>query len=222
MSNLKITTTNFDVEQLDQVFGNLKECSSNLLYTNCIGKIKIGDDYYLSKQFDTCFYSYENDVLILIEKCLNKTNSAVRKYLSQKNILFDEVSFINSYDEHEYNYDCTIPKIAFAREKEILAAQISDSKTKGFNNCTFYPKVESELVIDSSMMKLDQRSSQGLIVLPDKYIFVVNDMDPRNMSMATAASVLLNLDMNVVISQERFPQELLKDEKGSKVLCKKI
>ena len=51
---------------------------------------------------------------------------------------------------------------------------------------------------------------------------MVNDFAPQTLGMNTVAGILINENLNVNVIQEKFPQELLKEEKGSKVLCKKI
>ena len=69
MSSYNICAVHFNKEQnkLDKIFNKFKDNRSNLLYTNCRGKIKIGNDYFLNKQFDACLYSPENDIIILID-----------------------------------------------------------------------------------------------------------------------------------------------------------
>lgn len=222
MSNFKIKTVNFNQEELDKVFNNIKSSKCNVLYTNCIGRIKINDSYYLAKQFDNYFYSPENGTVILIERDFVKTNRDVRAYLNNKNISFSEVRFTDLEDEFIKN---DIPNITIVKEKQMLEDAIKDSKGKGYDSCTFYPQVDSELSIkypDSTNTKLEQTNLKGLIIFPDKYIFMVNDFAPQTLGMNTVAGILINEDLNVNVIQEKFPQELLKEEKGRKVLCKKI
>lgn len=218
MSNSKIYTTSFNKNELNAIFNNIKSRNSNLLYTNCISKIKIGN-YFLSRQFDTYFYSPENDATILIERDDNKTNSDVRNYLLEKNIFFNEVRFANIDVPYE---DCDISKIRFAREKDNLIKEVQENILMGHDTCVFYPKVTGELIINANNMLLDKRSTKGLLVFPDKYVFIMNEFDPRNMNMGTVASTLIDLNMNIIVNQEEYPQELLKESKGSKILCKKI
>ena len=225
MSSYNICAVHFNKEQnkLDKIFNKFKDNRSNLLYTNCRGKIKIGNDYFLNKQFDACLYSPENDIIILIERGSKETHYDFKEYLTKKDIYFDEVRFINlkeNYEEPE-----NIPSITFAREKQILEYLVRDSKAKGYDTCTFYPQINSNLLInypDNESLTLDEISLKGLIIFTDKYIFMNNDFNPKNISMNTAAGVLINENINVNIRQEKFPQELLIEEKGSKVLCKKI
>ena len=222
MSNFKIKTVNFNQEELDKVFNNIKSSKCNVLYTNCIGRIKINDSYYLAKQFDNYFYSPENGMVILIEKDFVKTTQDVRAYLNNKNISYSEVRFTDLEDEIIKN---DIPNITIVKEKQMLEEAIKDSKVKGYDSCTFYPQIDSELSIkypDSTNTKLEQTNLKGLIIFPDKYIFMVNDFAPQTLGMNTVAGILINEDLNVNVIQEKFPQELLKEEKGSKVLCKKI
>lgn len=225
MSNYNIYTVQFNKEKnnLDRILNNFKTSQSNILYTNCIGKIKIGDEHFLNKQFDACLYSPENDMIILIERSSKKTHVEIREYLSKKDIYFDEVRFIDL--EACYEQQNTIPNITVAKEKQILNHLVKDSKDKGYDTCTFYPHINSKLLINypnNESITLDQTNLKGLIIFPDKYIFMTNEFSPKNISMNTAAGVLLSENINVNIRQEKFPQELLKDEKGSKVLCKKI
>lgn len=222
MSNFKIKTVNFNQEELDKVFNNIKSSKCNVLYTNCIGRIKINDSYYLAKQFDNYFYSPENGMVILIERDFVKTNQDVRAYLNNKNISYSEVRFTDLEDEIIKN---DIPNITIVKEKQMLEEAIKDSKVKGYDSCTFYPQIDSELSIkypDSTNTKLEQTNLKGLIIFPDKYIFMVNDFAPQTLGMNTVAGILINENLNVNVIQEKFPQELLKEEKGSKVLCKKI
>lgn len=222
MSNFKIKTVNFNQEELDKVFNNIKSSKCNVLYTNCIGRIKINDSYYLAKQFDNYFYSPENGMVILIERDFVKTNQDVRAYLNNKNISYSEVRFTDLEDEIIKN---DIPNITIVKEKQMLEEAIKDSKVKGYDSCTFYPQINSELSIkypDSTNTKLEQTNLKGLIIFPDKYIFMVNDFAPQTLGMNTVAGILINENLNVNVIQEKFPQELLKEEKGSKVLCKKI
>lgn len=222
MCNLKIKTTSFSKDELDRTFKNIKSSRCNVLYTNCIGQIKINDSHYLAKQFDNYFYSPENDTVILIERDSVKTNQDVRTYLNDKNISFNEVIFVSLEDDFLQN---DIPNITIAREKQMLEEAIHDSKQKGYDTCTFYPQVDSELSIkypDSNNAKLEQTTLKGLIIFPDKYIFMVNEFAPQTLGMNTFAGILTNENLNVNVIQEKFPQELLKEEKGSKVLCKKI
>lgn len=222
MSSLKIKTTSFTQEELDKIFNNIKSSKCNILYTNCIGKVKINNNYYLSKQFDNYFYSPENDMIILIERDLIKTNQDVRTYLNNKNISFNEVRFIDLEDDYIIN---NIPNITIVREKQMLEEAIKDSKEKRYDSCTFYPQIDSELSIEypnNTNTKLDRTTLKGLIIFPDKYIFMVNELAPKNLSMNTVAGILINENLNVNVIQEKFPQELLKEEKGSKILCKKI
>lgn len=223
MNNSNIYTVHLDKDNLDTIFNNVKNNSSNLLYTNCIGKLEIGNDYFLAKQFDMCFYSPENDIIVLIERASSKSHSDIRKYLTTKNINFNEVRFINLEDN--YQEQTNIPNISFAREKQILENLIRDSKDKGFDSCTFYPQVDSKLLInyqENKNITLEQTHLKGLIIFPDKYIFMTNEFNPKNLSMNTVAGILINENLNVSIIQEKFPQKLLKEEKGSKVLCKKM
>jgi len=207
MSNFKIKTVSFTKKELDKAFNNIKSSKYNVLYTNCVGKIKIGNNHYLAKQFDNYFYSPESDSTILIERDATKTNKDVREYLNSKNIAFSEIRFSNLDEVYTEN---NIPNITIVREKQMLEEAIKDSKLKGYDTCTFYPQVNSELSIkypDSTNTKLEQKSLKGLIILPDKYIFMINDFSPCCLGMNNVASVLINENLNFNVIQEEFPQE---------------
>ena len=225
MNNLDIWAIEFNKKELDKALNNIKKEGTNILYTNCISEIKFGSDRYISKQYDTCLYNIENDLLVLIMRSDNKTNSKIRECLTNKNILYHEVRFIDL--NLEYDEDLNIPKIWFARDKNVLKNAIINSKSKGIDICTFYPNVESQLIINyqggKNNIPFDGRVLKGLVKLSDKYVFVINQNDPRNMKSEDVVSVLLEEGMNIYISQEKYPQELLeKEEKEVKKLCKKI
>lgn len=225
MTNLDIWAIEFSEKELDKALSNIKNEGTNILYTNCISELKLGENSYISKQYDTCIYNKENDLLILIMRNEEKTNHKVREYLNNKNILFHEVRFTNLNDV--YVEDTNVPKLWFARDKEVLENAIKNSKNKGIDTCDFYPQVESELIMNYQGIEhnnpFDGRIFKGLVKLKDKYVFIINQGDPRNMKNDDVVSVLMHQNMTIYISQEKYPQELFsKDNEGCKKLCKKI
>lgn len=223
MTNLDIWAIEFNKKELDKALSKIKKGTTSILYTNCISELKIGEDAYISKQYDTCIYNSESDLLILIMRDDKKSNQKVRNYLDHKEILYHEVRFADL--DEVYEDDLTLPKLWFAKDEEVLKNAIKNSKQKGVNNCSFYPLFESELILNYQGIEtntpFDGRIFKGLVKLSDKYVFIINHNESNNMDQYDVVNVLFNQGMNISIPEEKYPQELLK-EKGSKVLCKKI
>lgn len=215
MTNLDIWAIQFYGNELYNALSNIKKEGPNILFTNCMSQLKIGKNNIISRQFDTCLYSEENDLLILLMRDGEKTSQDIRDYLNERGIPFHEVIFSNLEDK--YKNDPEVPELWFAREKYVLEDAIKDSKEKNNYSCVFYPNVNSKLSIRyhnerELSIPLDKRLFKGLIKFDDKLVLMINQGDVRNMNTQDIISTLMSHGLIIDIDYSKEPNNISNEQ----------
>ena len=177
-SNLDIWAVQEDGSEIFTALDQIKSGVS-IIYDNCVCNMSIGSNLIHCREFSTVIYNEESDVLILVMKTSSATREDAIKYLSEKNLPFVEVTFL---EQSERDDDLDVPIIWFAREAYVLEDAIKDSVEKGEQSCTYYPKLKGDLKLNYinnnfAPEQVDGRLFRGLISFEDKIILFVSQKD---------------------------------------------
>ena len=172
-----------------KLFEYLDEHTINdlIFYTNVKSKIKIGNEILNHKQFDTIIYTINPEFIILLQRDGIINMNSLLDYLSNKNISFNEVSFLN--EEDEYKNDDTIKELRPVFNEEEFVAALNPEK-KGI----YYPKIKSNIELfyyadKDTIVPLQNFKFNGLITTKRKIILF-----PR----------LLSLDITTICKNNNF------------------
>ena len=189
-----------DSKELSRHIKKLKDSKTNILYSNIISNIVIGNKQ-LHAQYDKALYSKE--LLILTREDIA---TDIREELIQNRIDYNEVIF-SSEDKTKLN-NKENKKIVFARGKETLLEALRDSRDKGIETATIYPNMTGWMDFkyngfDGTKIKLDNICLKVGIELEDKYIFLVHEHEKRNINFVKAIKHLDNEGFFVTINPEK-------------------
>lgn len=185
-SNLDVWAIQYFDEELYTALEQIKE-GMNIIYSNCYCTFTIGDKEIKSRQFDTFLYNEESDILIMLMRGGKVTKDDIIKYLDEHDKEYSEVTFAPSiafYDDGD-----NVPELWFAREEYVLVDAIRDSISKNIFNCQFYPTISSELSLNyisnnGTKEEIDGRLFNGIIVLDDKIILIINQQNNNDKNMS--------------------------------------
>ena len=200
-SNLDVWAIQNNKDEISNALKCVKKDSlGNILYLNCVCRLKIGDTVVKNRKFDSCFYSEESDVIIFFAKG-KITKEEIEQYLSDYNIHYTTISFLE--DSKEFEDDVGEIELWFAREKYVLEEAIEDSLKKKIDMCLYYPGEKSLIYLgyknsEDRFIPIDGRVCEGTIVFKDKLVLLVSQNDPKNISRKEAIGILENKGIVVI------------------------
>lgn len=177
-SNLDIWAVQEDGSEIFTALDQIKSGVS-IIYDNCVCNMSIGSNVIHCREFNTVIYNEESDVIILVMKTSSATKEDAIRYLSEKNLPFVEVTFMEQEDRND---ELDVPIIWFAREAYVLEDAIKDSVEKGEQSCTYYPIIKGDLKLNYinnnfAPEQVDGRLFRGLISFEDKIILLVSQKE---------------------------------------------
>lgn len=201
-SNLDIWAIEYNKEEINIVLQNIKNSNTNILFNNCMSRIKLGSRR-LKIAFDTVFYSEESDILILLMKNGPLSSTDFKLLLDNKGIIYNEVNFYPLDLRKRNNTEKTI---WFAREKYVLEDAIKDSKEKKIDSCRYYPYLSGNMdfsyFIDRTHMKsFDSQHIRGVVELDDKIVLIIANGYSKNITERETLEVLANNNITTIIDE---------------------
>lgn len=227
-SNLDVWAIQYYPNELYNALNQIKD-GMNLIYSNCISELKIGDKKIRNREFDTFLYNEESEVLIMLMRGGKVTKEELIKYLEYKNKEYCEITFLPPHEE--YKDGDNVPELWFSREKSVLEDAIKDSKKKGITGCDYYPLLNGYLSLDyknkyCNKIEVDGRVFSGIVKFEDKIVLIINQIynvdkngKSRNMLVKDVLFSLKKYGLRVNMSLDRKPN--LYQENFSKKLTYK-
>ena len=190
-SKLRIHTIE-QSKKLVRDFNNFSDSDTNLLFRNCLFSLKIGKREFIL-DFDTAFYSEDNDFLFFVSRNGEVDGEVFVSFLDHQKISYHSVVF-DRVDE-EVSEEVVSKKVSFAVDEVSLIDSLEDAKENGFSYGTFYPVVKGKLKIkyplhDNSLRFFDYQNIQGVLQMGEHIIFLVNQMEERNVYYHKVLKVL--------------------------------
>lgn len=172
-----ITTEN----QLDRMINSLKESENNILMNHCSSYMKIGNRE-VQTYYNSILYSEEKKSLYLLTQNGEVSNKLLEDTLLRNNIPFHKVDFLKNEENNTLEKE-----VWFAKGTRDVSKALEDSKEKGYDTCTFYPKMKGKLELCYSLESeeqeiFDKREMEGVIELEDKLIVLLQS-EKRNMRL---------------------------------------
>lgn len=222
-SNLDVWAIQKYPDELKSALSNVKKDSSkNILYTNCISQLSLGNVNIDSIVFDTFLYAEDSDTLIMLMKYCGVDANDIRKYLDSNNINYNEVCLSN--DQNYTDYDSDMPELWFAREEYVLREALEETRNTYYSNsCIFYPNINGELSLnysdDIKIYEIDGRKISGVITTTDKAILLINQNDDRNLKYDDVLKILQDMNFEFSVNKINVPDFLKRNDK--KLIYKK-
>lgn len=217
-TKLDILTVQKDVSVLDKALDNLVNPAVNVLYTNCMSRLKMGGKVF-GIEFDTALYSEENDKLILIMRGSGISEESLIEKLNVRGIEYAKVEFSN--DTYE-DYEDELKDIIFARDGSVLKESLRNSKNKGIDVCRYNPvmrgkfslKYPGRFFIDEELGEienihvLEKLHIRGMVETDDKIILLLNDHDECNVYYKQVLGIISEIGMAPIMEDyESYKQK---------------
>lgn len=185
--------------QLDKILNFLKETSNNVLMKNSTSYLKIGNRE-VKTHYNSILYCEDKQTLVLLTANGEISNDLFEGYLSINNIPFHSVDFLKEEETNEMEKE-----IWFAKGKKEVSKALEDSKEKGYDTCTFYPKMKGKLELSYTLETeekelFDKRNIEGVIELEDKLIVLLQSKERNKMLYQQLFQMLWNDNKNVAIN----------------------
>ncbi len=188
-------------EDATEVFIALEQIKSGLsiIYDHVKCKINIGSNKITTRLFDTILYNEDSDTLIMIMQGSKATKDDMINYLSEKDLKYVEVSFLDNdidFDVTEESAENKVPELWFARDLYVVKDAIDSSVDRGVFQASLMPLVTGNLVLSyndnyGEPNSIDGRLFKGVVACPDKLILLVNQKDEsKNIDVADIESIL--------------------------------
>lgn len=174
-----------------------------ILFTNCVSKFMI-DGKEVERHIDTLIYSEEIDIALFLMAdrfedeelgVFSADASDIARFLDKHNIpytvVFGENNEIKPNDED-------IPEIWFARERYVLEDSLRVSFSKGFNDVTYYPDINSDISIgyyreNGSFFEIFKLHHNGLVDTGDNWTLIISEGFDRNIRKEEVVDIIKNL-----------------------------
>ena len=204
MKNMRtnIYTIQKNPSNIINALNSVLNSKENILFTNCKSFLRVGNVKY-NVQFDTAFFSEENEILILLIHGGKLTPEEFKYLLDKRNIPYHEVVF----DVKEYKEAEDEKEIWFARDGNFLDTAAWDSKRKGFDICIFYPTLKGKFDIQyntdlEGTVSLDRQEIRGVVEFEDKLVLLINHLEDCNVYYKKAIKILTKRGINVTMDKE--------------------
>lgn len=214
----RIFTIDEDINTLRLVLKKIKNTKENILITNCICRLKIGDIKFHTI-FDTALYNDENNMLIVLKENSIIDQNDFKELLDKNNSRYNEITF---RDYIRFKKPETNKSLFFATNVSTFAKAIESSKKKGIDSCIYYPVVKGRFTIKyfydkAQQEQLDDFLIRGLVELDDKYVLIVNDKNGYNLKYSKILNTLEKKKMDVEIDYS----DTIKEQTSEKRWVKK-
>ena len=216
-SNYEIRVINNRPEEVIKAIKDIKDSEDNTIFNNCISYLRVGDTI-LYIQFGTALLNEDKEKLILLAKNGLITPEEFKKILDNKNIPYNEVTFIESMPLSE-NVD---KEIWFAREEENLREALRDSKEKGIDECHYYPGIhgrfELRYQLDYESVEKEpfiRQAIKGAITLEDKVVLLMSNSKKINISPSEACEIMFDegITLRMVTGDKSIPEKEIRQYK---------
>ena len=212
-----IYTIQRNSNKIKKILENYDKNTTNILFTNCISHINIGDKI-INILFDTVLYNLDQETIILIMKNSPLRKDKLIKILEEKNINYHEVKFNTKTNRHYHFNDSK--DLCFTNKDIIIKKAIENSQEKNINNCIYFPNVKGNLKIGYYNEKGKEENIidinlESLIDLNDKLILLTNNKN--NSIKKETAKALYETDINVTINNNKKLNNSFKDKVKIKI-----
>ena len=185
-------------KQLTKAIEYLKDSNNNILMNNCKSYMKIGNRE-VETFFNCIIYSEDKEAMFLLTQNGEVSNRLLEDTLLENNIPFHKVDYLKENDNKSLEKE-----IWFAKGKKEVSKALEDSKEKGFDTCTFYPKMKGSLELYYSLESdekevFDKRKMEGVIELEDKLIVLLQSEERSKMLYQQLFQMLWTDNKNVAI-----------------------
>ena len=209
--NKKIFAIQDNEETLIHALNKIRNTKDNILITNCISRLRIGESK-LHVIFDTILYNDEKNILIMIKDSSTVTPDVFREMLDVNNVGYNEIKFRDylHFDKPETSKD-----LFFATDISNFKFCIDESKRKGIDSCTYYPAMTGHFTIKyfydkEKQEQLDDYYVKGILELDDKIILIVKEGEESNLYFKKILYELEKMGMNVEIDYSKMIEEPLR------------
>lgn len=167
------------------------------LFTNCTSSFLVNGKK-IGRYMDTVIYSYESDIALCLsssrnlDEDLGASPEDIARFFDKHGIPYKIVFGEAQKDDID---DQNIPEIWMVREKYVLEDSLNDSKNRGCTDCIVYPNIDSKLSMgyylkDGTYMEIWGLNFKGLIETDDSWSLLINENDPRNISIEDAIEII--------------------------------
>ena len=212
--NKKIFAIQDDLDTLKSAIIKVRNTDNNLLVTNCISRLKLGNQK-LHIIFDTLLYNDDKNILIMIKDSSVVSPELFKKMLNNNSVGYNELNFREylHFDKPE-----TSKELFFATSISNLKYVIEKSMKNGSDSCTYYPAITGHFTLKyfynkEKQEQLDDYYIKGLLELDDKIILIVKESIESTLYFKRILHELEKMNINVIVDYSKQIKESLKEKK---------
>ena len=212
--NKKIFAIQDDLDTLKSAIIKVRNTDNNLLVTNCISRLKLGNQK-LHIIFDTLLYNDDKNILIMIKDSSVVSPELFKKMLNNNNVGYNELNFREylHFDKPE-----TSKELFFATSISNLKYVIEKSMKNGSDSCTYYPAITGHFTLKyfynkEKQEQLDDYYIKGLLELDDKIILIIKESTEPTLYFKRILYELEKMNINVIVDYSKQIKESLKEKK---------
>ena len=212
--NKKIFAIQDDLDTLKSAIIKVRNTDNNLLVTNCISRLKLGNQK-LHIIFDTLLYNDDKNILIMIKDSSVVSPELFKEMLNNNNVGYNELNFREylHFDKPE-----TSKELFFATSISNLKYVIEKSMKNGSDSCTYYPAITGHFTLKyfynkEKQEQLDDYYINGLLELDDKIILIIKESTEPTLYFKRILYELEKMNINVIVDYSKQIKESLKEKK---------
>lgn len=212
--NKKIFAIQDDLDTLKSAIIKVRNTDNNLLVTNCISRLKLGNQK-LHIIFDTLLYNDDKNILIMIKDSSVVSPELFKEMLNNNNVGYNELNFREylHFDKPE-----TSKELFFATSISNLKYVIEKSMKNGSDSCTYYPALTGHFTLKyfynkEKQEQLDDYYIKGLLELDDKIILIIKESIESTLYFKRILHELEKMNINVIVDYSKQIKESLKEKK---------
>ena len=212
--NKKIFAIQDDLDTLKSAIIKVRNTDNNLLVTNCISRLKLGNQK-LHIIFDTLLYNDDKNILIMIKDSSVVSPELFKEMLNNNNVGYNELNFREylHFDKPE-----TSKELFFATSISNLKYVIEKSMKNGSDSCTYYPAITGHFTLKyfynkEKQEQLDDYYIKGLLELDDKIILIIKESIESTLYFKRILHELEKMNINVIVDYSKQIKESLKEKK---------
>ena len=212
--NKKIFAIQDDLDTLKSAIIKVRNTDNNLLVTNCISRLKLGNQK-LHIIFDTLLYNDDKNILIMIKDSSVVSPELFKEMLNNNNVGYNELNFREylHFDKPE-----TSKELFFATSISNLKYVIEKSMKNGSDSCTYYPAITGHFTLKyfynkEKQEQLDDYYIKGLLELDDKIILIIKESIESTLYFKRILYELEKMNINVIVDYSKQIKESLKEKK---------
>ena len=194
-----------------EIYSALKNIKSDvIIYKNVLCKFKIADKNVRYIKYNDVIYSKDSDVVIFLLRSNRQYLEKAEKYFDEHGVDYNIVTLMNTENETKIEAK-NLPEFWYARDAYVIEDAVSDSVSKGHNNCMFYPAVKSLIRFKYPTIKPDASMSSeelfgvnflGLIKFEDKIILPTYSKNGNNITENEILSILQKYNIDTAVECE--------------------